>query len=77
MNQFDTYETVGDYEISNTCLETHPCKHYIRYKKKECAIMHGDVIFCLLASKQLSSKHFDKYAERVKYSPETIAKYAL
>lgn len=66
MNSSDI-EKIGKYEISNMCLKTYPCKHYIRNceDNSNFVTMSGPKIYHLLKKDGLSDKHFDEYANYV------------
>ena len=49
MERFNSFRKVGKYEISNTCLQTYPCKHTIIFENGESKLMSGDKIFTLLS----------------------------
>ena len=69
---------IGDYEISDICLLTYPCQHYVKNTiTGESSRMMGDKIYTMLKEKGLSDKHFDDYAEYVRKrdnpTPEELA----
>ena len=76
MDGFNRFRTVGKYKISNICLQTYPCKHYITFENGETEMMSGDEIYRLFKSEGLYDKHIDSYAEFVRQrdfpTPEEI-----
>jgi hypothetical protein len=66
MERFNTFRKVGKYEISTICLQSYPCKHYIRFENGETMMMSGAKIYGLLNAEGLSDKHFDCYAEYIR-----------
>lgn len=59
-------DTMGDYEIEQTCFNsTYPCKHWIKYKKRA-KLMTGDKIYTLLKNKKMTHTHFEKYGEYIR-----------
>lgn len=74
----NSFIKIGKYEISNICLETYPCKHYIKFENGETELMSGDKIYRLFKSEGLTYHHIDSYAEWVRQhdfpSPEEIKK---
>ena len=74
MDKTETFRQVGPFEISNLCLETYPCQHYVRFQNGNTVRMGGADIHCLLKSNGLSDVHFDMYATYVKQrnSPDEI-----
>jgi hypothetical protein len=57
---------VGDYKISNTCLQSYPCKHYVQLKNGESKVMSGHDIYRMFASEGLHYPHIDNYAAFVR-----------
>ena len=78
MERFNSFRKVGKYEISNTCLQSYPCKHNIRFENGETKLMSSDKIFSLLKNEGLTDKHFDIYEEFIRKrdfpTPEEIKK---
>jgi hypothetical protein len=68
METINSFRKIGQYEISNICLESYPCKHYIKLKNGDTKLMSGDKIYRLFKSEGLSDPHIDKYAEYVRQS---------
>jgi len=69
---------VGKYEISDLCLLTYPCQHFVTNTETgEASRMSGDKIFCMLRDEKLSHPHFAPFAEcvikRDNPTPEEIA----
>jgi hypothetical protein len=62
----NTFRKIGEYEISNRCLQSYPCKHYIKLKNGNTKLMSGDKIYRLFKTEGLSDPHIDKYAEWVR-----------
>lgn len=60
------YRKIGKYEISDMCLESYPCQHYIRLENKTARLMSGADIYCLFKSEGLSDPHINQYAEFVR-----------
>lgn len=70
-----TYQ-VGKYKISEFCLHSYPCKHYVEYSKygmysfgcftSKRELLSGDYIYTMLAEDNLSHPHFDKYKEFIR-----------
>jgi len=75
-----TYRTVGKFQISDLCLQTYPCKHYIIFENGDKAMMSGDKIYTLLTDNQLSDDHFHCYGEYIRKrdfpTPEEIQQRA-
>ena len=72
MNNLDKYRIIGDYEVSVMCLQTYPCKHYIRKRGEEkFGIQLGDDIYWMLKEQGIHDNHFEEYADfaRIKYEP--------
>lgn len=70
--------TIGKYEISDLCLLSYPCQHYIKNTETgESSRMSGANIFCMLRDDGLSDTHFNDYAEYIRKrdnpTPEEIA----
>ena len=61
-----TFRKIGEFYISNLCLETYPCKHYIKLKNGETKLMRGDDIYKLFHKNGIKDDHFDKYIEFIK-----------
>lgn len=61
-----SFRKVGTIEISNMCLQSYPCKHFILFNNGEEKIMSGDKIFTLLKENQLSDEHFCCYEEFIR-----------
>lgn len=73
MDETETFQNFGRFEISNVCLESYPCEHYVRFKTGGGVTMGGVEIHCLLKSSGLSDPHFDVFAEFVNEdSPDDI-----
>jgi hypothetical protein len=71
---FKEYHNVGKYKISNLCLESYPCQHFVYTDDGEPPTrMRGDEIYYMLKKDGLSSSHFDKYFSHAecKYSITT------
>ena len=62
----NSFKKVGNYEISDICLESYPCKHIIQFEDGRRQIMSGDDIYRLFQMEGLTDPHIDKYAEFVK-----------
>ena len=60
------YRKVGNYYISNICLESYPCQHTVCLESGVYELTSGAQIYRLLMSKGLSDPHFDKYKEYVR-----------
>jgi hypothetical protein len=74
----DSFKKIGKYEMSDTCLQSYPCKHIIKFENGETQLISGDKIYCLFKSEGLSDTHIDSYAEWVRQhdfpSPDEIKK---
>lgn len=66
MDEFNSFRTVGKYQISNICLETYPCKHYIKFENGETKLLSAATIYRLFKSEGLYDKHIDSYAEWIR-----------
>ena len=66
MELLNSFRKVGKYEISNICLETYPCQHYVKFKNGETKILFGDKIYRLFKSEGLTDPHIDSYAKWVR-----------
>ncbi len=62
----NSYRKVGNYKISNMCLESYPCKHSVCFKNGNTEIISGDVIYRWLKAEGLSDEHLDQYAKYVR-----------
>ena len=62
----ETFRTVGPYEVSNLCMQSFPCMHYVKMKNGETRMLSGDDLYCMFRSEGLSDPHFDKYATFVR-----------
>jgi hypothetical protein len=78
MKRLNRYEKIGKYEISEICLQSYPCQHYIKFNDGEIKTMRADNIYRLFKSEGLSYPHIDEYAEYVRQrdfpTPEEIKK---
>lgn len=76
--ELNSFRQIGKYQISNLCLETYPCKHYMKLNNGDAKLMSGGNIYRLFKSEGLSDPHIDKYAEWVRQqdfpSPKEIIK---
>jgi hypothetical protein len=80
MDLFNAYRTVGKYKISDLCLQSYPCQHYVTNTETgKSGRLFGDEIYCMLRDDGISDEHFDKYAEFIRKrdnpTPEEIAQY--
>ena len=66
METFNTFRKIGKYEISNTCLQTYPCKHMIKFQNGTSKLLCGGEIYRLFKSEGLNDSHIDKYSEFVR-----------
>ena len=67
MEDLHKYTIIGNFEISDLCLQTYPCKHNVKNRITcESSLMYGDEIFILLKNIGKSHKHFDDYAEFIR-----------
>lgn len=66
MDELNSFRKIGKYEISNICLQSYPCKHYIKFKNGDTKLLSGDKIYRLFKSEGLSDLHIDEYAEWVR-----------
>ncbi len=64
-NKFDGYYKTGNYNISELCLETYPCKHYVMdCDGGNCRLLKGDEIYRLLKKDGIQNDpHFKMYEE--------------
>ena len=64
-----SYTTYGNYEISNICLESYPCQHYVIDKKTgNKKLLLGTDILALLDKeniKNITDTHFEMYRKPV------------
>lgn len=60
------FRKIGKYEISNLCLQSFPCKHYIKLENGNVTLKSSDQIYRLFKSEGLTDPHIDKYAEWVR-----------
>jgi hypothetical protein len=60
------YRSIGNYYVSNICLETFPCQHYIKTSLfgKE-THMFGDDIYRMCKNCGITDKHFEQYKEYI------------
>lgn len=58
-----TFE-IGKYKVSEICLQTYPCKHYVEDTSTghKC-IIFGHKFYTMLENDGLSHEHFDRYKE--------------
>jgi hypothetical protein len=53
---------IGEYEISDLCIQLYPCQHYVKHiKTGKTYRLYGDHICKLLKKDGLSHSHFDNY----------------
>lgn len=75
-----SYYTVGHYRISTECLQTYPCKHYVKDVNSnvdELRMMCSDKIYKMLKNENLSHAHFNEYEEFVrKHENPTVEELA-
>lgn len=75
----DEYRCVDGYYISMTCMQTYPCKHYVKTSFSEKPrMMSGSEIYLMLKAKtDKVDSHFKQYSELVRCrtspTPEEIA----
>jgi hypothetical protein len=60
------FRKIGNYEISNECLQCYPCKHSVKFDNGEVKLMYGDDIYRLFQSEGLRDPHINSYAEWVR-----------
>ena len=63
---------IGDYEVSNFCVETYPCIHHIKKHGEELFFEEdGATIYWMLKEQGIHDNHFEEYADfaRIKYEP--------
>ena len=66
MEELNSFRKVGKYQISNICLETYPCQHFVKFKNGEITRLFSHEIYRLFKSEGLSDSHIDGYAEYVR-----------
>jgi hypothetical protein len=78
MEGINGFRKIGNYEISQICLQSYPCQHSIKFENGENKRMYADNIYRLFKSEGLSDPHIDSYAEFVRQcdfpTPEEIQK---
>ena len=58
---------IGKYEISDICLQSYPCQHYVKNIETGTAqLMFGDNIYSMLKNDGLTYPHFDCYVEFIR-----------
>lgn len=58
---------IGDYKISEMCLQSYPCKHGItKLSTNERKLLNGIEIYKILETDGLSHPHFDYCKELIK-----------
>lgn len=73
MEIFNSFRKIGKYEISNCCLETCPCQHYIKFENGETELLSSDIIYCLFKSEGLSDPHIDIDYEDIDIDSEGLS----
>ena len=65
-DELKSYRQIGNFEISNLCLQSHPCKHYVKNVEtdKDFGLMTGDQIYLMLKEKGLNDFHFNYYIKQ-------------
>ena len=74
----DEYKCVDGYHISRTCMQTYPCKHYVKTTLSEKPrMMSGSEIYLIKDKTDKVDSHFKQYSELVRCrtspTPEEIA----
>ena len=68
-----SYYKIGNFNISNLCFETYPCKHHVKIDdSNEGTMMYGDDIYCMLAQNGFHDKHFECYKNNEDYEDTEI-----
>ncbi len=60
------FRLIGKYWISELCLESYPCKHYVEVKNNTLKVIDSPTIFKMLREENVYNKHFYKYKEYVR-----------
>lgn len=63
-NPMTGYRTLGKYKISNMCMQSYPCKHWIEYEDGKHGMMNGDEIYSMLRKEGVYDAHFNAYRNR-------------
>lgn len=61
----NTFRTIGQYEISDMCLQTFPCQHYVKKNNGSTTRMFGSDIYCMLLNEEIHDEHFDMYIQYI------------
>lgn len=55
---------IGNFEISNICLLSYPCKHHVEDTRTGLTqLMNGPDIYNLIKQHGLTYDHFDRYSD--------------